>query len=144
MFVVGDFSHINPAYCQSKFSESSKVEQCTRLAGLIVQWTADQSRLQQANLVAHHSIHIHSQNLPRLTAKQFSMVYILESEVHSRNGEYWDQFDFPMWYNLERSYPEPITYFDVKLYLKDLFAPIQVPFANKSQSAPVVWISSNW
>ena len=151
VFVIGDFSHITPVYCQSKFNaltnetlRSQGTERCTRLSNLIVHWTADQSYLHQANLVAYHSIHLPGNKIPRLNPQQFSTVYILESEVHSSNGEHWHEIDFPIWYNLERSYPEPITYFDLQIYLKQLFTPIRIPFAEKIQTASIVWISSNW
>lgn len=153
MFIIGDFSHITPIYCQSKFHSlinttlhSELIERCSRLSTLVIRWTTDQSRLHQANLLAYHSIHMPSNNLPQLNEQQFSTVYILESEVHSWNGDYWHKIDFPMWYNLERSYPEPITYFDIQIYLKQLFAPIQIPFAKKTKTttASIVWISSNW
>lgn len=89
-----------------------------------------------------------SNNLPKLERtdqrQQYSTVYVLESEVHSTGGYDWHEIDFPMWYNLERSYPEPATYFDVKNYLDKLFAPIRVPFPKKVTSAPIIWIISNW
>jgi hypothetical protein len=152
MFILGGFSHITPVYCQSKFHalinstihSQQFIDRCTRLSNLHVHWTADRSRLHQANLVAYHSMNMPSNNLPRLNQKQFSTVYVLESEVHSSNGEHWHKIDFPIWYNLERSYPEPITYFDLQLYLKQLFAPIRIPFTEKTKTASIVWISSNW
>jgi hypothetical protein len=76
--------------------------------------------------------------------QQFSTVYILESEINSFYGQYWHQIDFPVWYNLERSYPAPATYFDLKIYLNQLFAPIRVPFSEKRTVAPIVAIISNW
>lgn len=76
--------------------------------------------------------------------QQFSTVYILESEVHSRVHRTWTDIDFPMWYNLARSYPEPATYFDVKIYLDALFTHVKVPFSKKKTSASIVWIASNW
>jgi hypothetical protein len=87
-------------------------------------------------------------NLPKLIRnnekQQFSTVYVLESEINSLNGRYWHEIDFPMWYNLERSYPEPITYFDLSTYLNQLFSPIIIPFSKKKTTASIVWISSNW
>ena len=56
----------------------------------------------------------------------------------------WKLFDFTMWYNLERSYPVPMTYFDVQIYLKSLFSPVIRSFAEKSRRAPVVLIISDW
>lgn len=76
--------------------------------------------------------------------QQFSMVYVLESEANSINGQSWKHIDFPMWYNLERSYPAPATYFDVKMYLEELFAPVRFSFDQKNKSVSVVWMISNW
>ena len=150
-FIIGDFSHITPDYCQSKFHSlinatlrSQLIKRCSRLSRLIIRWTSDQSRLHQADLVAYHSIDMPSQKLPQLNHQQFSTVYILESEVHSLNGEHWHNIDFPIWYNLEHSYPEPATYFDIQIYLKELFAPVKIPFPKKTTTASIVWISSNW
>jgi len=87
-------------------------------------------------------------NLPKLIRnnqkQQFSTVYTLESEVTSLEGQDWYEIDFPMWYNLERSYPEPVTYFDLSIYLNQLFAPILVPFSKKITNTSIIWISSNW
>ncbi|CAF0954736.1 unnamed protein product [Rotaria sordida] len=149
-----NFSHINLDYCQSKFHSIVNntlrlhlIERCTRLSQLIIRWTYDQSYLKQADLIAYHSIHMPRNDLPILIRnnqqQQFSMVYILESEVHSLNGEYWHKIDFPMWYNLERSYPEPATYFNLHTYLNQLFAPIKIPFSKKITTAPIVWIITN-
>jgi hypothetical protein len=124
------------------------IQRCSRLSTIIIRWTADRSRLNQADLLAYHSIHMSSHNLPKLIRnnqqQQFSTIYILESEVNSIHGQYWHEIDFPMWYNLERSYPEPVTYFDLQIYLKQLFAPIDIPYSKKRTTAPIVWISSNW
>ncbi|CAF1083940.1 unnamed protein product [Adineta ricciae] len=149
-----DFSDITRDQCTSKFEtvtnealRSHLIERCARLPKLIVRWTDDQSRLKEADLISYHSIHMPSNSLPKLERsdkrQQYSTVYVLESEVHSSGGRDWHEIDFPMWYNLARSYPEPATYFDVKLYLDKLFAPVRVPFAAKSTSAPIVWIISN-
>ncbi|CAF1352470.1 unnamed protein product, partial [Adineta steineri] len=149
-----DFSHITPDYCQLKFISilnntlrSSLIERCSRLSRLNVRWTSDRSYLKQAHLLAYHSIHMPWQNLPKLIRndqqQQFSTTYVLESEVHSSNGEHWHKIDFPMWYNLQRSYPEPATYFDLKTYLPQLFAPVYIPFINITTTAPIVWIISN-
>ena len=48
-----------------------------------------------------------------------------------------------MWYNLDKSFPEPATYFDVKTHLSDLLSKPLVEFADKESSVPVVWIVSN-
>ncbi|CAF1582798.1 unnamed protein product, partial [Adineta steineri] len=149
-----DFSHITPDYCQLKFISILNntlrlflIERCSRLSKLNVRWTSDRSYLKQAHLLAYHSIHMPWQNLPKLIRndqqQQFSTTYVLESEVHSSNGEHWHKIDFPMWYNLQRSYPEPATYFDLQIYLPQLFAPVYIPFINKTTTAPIVWIISN-
>ena len=151
----GDFSHITSEQCQSKFQSLTNealrlrlIERCLRLSTLTIRWTDDQSQLKDADLISYHSIHMPSNNLPRLERsndrQQYSTVYVLESEVHSSNGHDWHEIDFPMWYNLARSYPEPATYFDIKIYLDKLFAPVHKSFSQKTQSAPIVWIISNW
>ena len=48
-----------------------------------------------------------------------------------------------MWYDLDRSFPEPATYFDVQMHLSDLLSPERVPFDKKEASAPIVWVVSN-
>lgn len=48
-----------------------------------------------------------------------------------------------MWYNLNLSFPEPATYFDVKTYLVDLLSPPKVEFENKLANASTVWVISN-
>ncbi|CAF2134053.1 unnamed protein product [Rotaria magnacalcarata] len=149
-----DFSHINRDQCVAKFNTLTNdalrfilIERCMRLLTLAVRWTDDQSRLKEADLISYHSIHMPSNNLPKLERsdqrQQYSTVYVLESEVHSSGGHDWHEIDFPMWYNLERSYPEPATYFDLKSYLDKLFAPIRVAFSKKIKSASIVWIISN-
>ena len=145
-----NFSHITPQYCQLKFQliedsihRTELIQQCQRLSTINIRWSRDHARLQQAHIVAYHSMHMPSRSLPLLKSNQFSMVYVLESEVYSFNGQFWHQIDFPMWYHLNYSYPEPITYFDLQFYLQYLFAPIEVPFSSKNNNS-LVWISSNW
>lgn len=124
------------------------IDRCNRLTTLTIRWTDDQSRLKDADLISYHSIHMPSSNLPKLERtdqrQQYSTVYVLESEVHSTGGHDWHEIDFPMWYNLARSYPEPATYFDIKVYLDKLFSPVRVPFEKKNEKASVIWIISNW
>lgn len=154
-FSSGDFSEIDDDFCRSKFAEitnevlrSRLIERCSRLKTMKVRWTDDQSRLKQADLVSYHSIHMPSHDLPKLERtderQQYSTVYVLESEVHSSGGHDWHEIDFPMWYNLERSYPEPATYFDLNIYLENLFSPVRVSFEKKTKTAPIVWVISNW
>lgn len=73
----------------------------------------------------------------------YYMVYAMESEPHSSGGNTWLNADFRMWYNLELSFPEPATYFDVKLYLPELLSPPKIEFEQKETSAPLVWVLSN-
>ena len=48
-----------------------------------------------------------------------------------------------MWYNLDKSFPAPATYFDMNGHLPDLIQPPKVRFEEKEQSAPIVWVLSN-
>ena len=48
-----------------------------------------------------------------------------------------------MWYNLDKSFPAPATYFDMNSHLPDLIQPPKVAFEDKEQSAPIVWVLSN-
>jgi hypothetical protein len=48
-----------------------------------------------------------------------------------------------MWYDLDKSFPEPATYFDVKMHLADLLSPPRVEFDDKENSSSIVWIVSN-
>ena len=48
-----------------------------------------------------------------------------------------------MWYNLDKSFPEPATYFDINGFLPDLISPPLVEFEQKTTSAPIVWVLSN-
>jgi hypothetical protein len=75
--------------------------------------------------------------------RHYYMVYAMESEPHSGGGETWHNADFIMWYNLDLSFPEPATYFDVKSYLPDLLAGPRVEFEQKETSADLVWVLSN-
>jgi hypothetical protein len=71
------------------------------------------------------------------------LVFSMESEVHRTTGDSWHNADFRMWYNLDQSYPEPATYFDVKMHLRDLLSPPKVEFNIKEKDAPIVWVVSN-
>ena len=48
-----------------------------------------------------------------------------------------------MWYNLDKSFPAPATYFDIHTFLPDLISPPVVNFEQKSTDASVAWICSN-
>jgi hypothetical protein len=71
------------------------------------------------------------------------MVFGMESEPHSSGGSSWSYADFRMWYNLDLSFPEAATNFDVKSYLPDLLAPPVIEFEKKATSADIVWVLSN-
>ena len=75
--------------------------------------------------------------------QQYSMAFIMESEVHSSTGQGWAKYDFKMTYNLDDSYPEPATYFDVNEHILDLLKPSKVSFEEKEKQADIVWIISN-
>ena len=75
--------------------------------------------------------------------RHYYMVYAMESEPHSGGGETWSNADFRMWYNLDKSFPEPATYFDVRGFLPDLLAPPRVDFDAKETGGQLAWILSN-
>jgi hypothetical protein len=74
---------------------------------------------------------------------EYYMIYSIESEVNSIGGNTWYKADFRMWYNLDLSFPEPVTYFDIRSHLIDLLSPPLVEFNQKTFDAPVVWVISN-
>jgi hypothetical protein len=84
--------------------------------------------------IFYFNMHMPPQVRSRLTSRssQYFMVYALESEVHSFGGQSWAQADFRMYYSLDKSFPEPATYFDTRAHLVDLLAPSAVPFAKKN------------
>jgi hypothetical protein len=88
---------------------------------------------------------VYLSSMPNFVADKrnhYTMVYEMESEAHS-HGSNWLKADFHMWYNLEKSFPEPATYFDIKLFLPDLLAPPVVEFEKKNQEVSIVWVISN-
>ena len=111
-------------------------------------WTRLQNRIDEVDFLISHDAHT-SGTIPfgrlRLNdeRQQYSMAFIMESEVHSSPGEGWAKYDFKMTYNLDDSYPEPATYFDMNTYLSDLLQAPLVPFEEKTKSADAVWIISN-
>ena len=154
-FLLGSFPHITQEDCQSRFVSITNttlqlylVKRCSQLPSLVVHWTTDRNRLTQADLVAFHSMHLPTDQPPPLERgnrqQQYSAVFTLESEAYSRSNPSWKTIDFPMWYNFVHSYPEPAAYFDNRIYLNQLFAPVRVPFASKTQQTSTVWITSNW
>ena len=109
-------------------------------------WTRQQNRIDETDFVISHDgqaslpfdrLHINNDR------QQYTMAYVMESEVHSSTGDGWARYDFKMTYNLDDSYPEPATYFDVNPYLIDLLKPPSVSFENKEKNADIVWIISN-
>jgi hypothetical protein len=75
--------------------------------------------------------------------RHYYMVFAMESEAHSGGGLTWTHADFRMWYNLDLSFPEPATYFDLRSHLPDLLAKPVVEFEAKTSSADIVWVLSN-
>jgi hypothetical protein len=109
-------------------------------------WTRQQNRIDAVDFVISHDgqsgipfdrLHINDDQ------QQYSMAFVMESEVHSSTGDGWARFNFKMTYNLNDSYPEPATYFDMNTYLVDLLKPPVIPFENKEKTADIVWIISN-
>jgi hypothetical protein len=80
---------------------------------------------------------------PNPIENQYKMVFTMESEPHSHGGDSWDRADFRMWYNLDSSFPEPATYFEVHKHLVDLLSPPKFEFEQKTNDAPIVWVVSN-
>jgi hypothetical protein len=111
-------------------------------------WTHQQSRIDEVDFAISHDApggdgfpfdHIHLNN----EKQQYTMAFIMESEVHSSTGAGWKKYNFKMSYNLDDSYPEPATYFDTNTYITDLLKPPIVPFEEKEKEADIVWIISN-
>jgi hypothetical protein len=111
-------------------------------------WTRQQNRMEEVDFVVSHDagggdgfpfdrLHLDADQ------QQYTMAFIMESEVHSSTGEGWAKFNFKMSYNLDDSYPEPATYFDMNSYIVDLLRPPIVPFEEKEKQADAVWIISN-
>ena len=73
---------------------------------------------------------------------KYKAVFEMESEHHS-SGTTWSQADFRMWYNLDLSFPEPATYFDVHTFLVDLLSPPLVEFSQKLNDSSLVFVNSN-
>ncbi len=71
------------------------------------------------------------------------MAFVMESEVHASTGDGWARFNFKMTYNLNDSYPELATYFDMNTYLVDLSKAPIIPFENRKKHANFIWIISN-
>ena len=111
-------------------------------------WTRQHNRIDEIDFVISHdgqggtgipfdSLQINNDK------QQYSMAFVMESEVHSSTGDAWARYNFKMTYNLDDSYPEPATYFDMNIHLIDLLKPPLISFENKDKQADVVWIISN-
>ncbi|CAF0874790.1 unnamed protein product [Adineta steineri] len=111
-------------------------------------WTRQQNRVNEIDFLVSHDAQ-GGGNIPfdRLqlneNQQQYSMAFVMESEVHSSTGDGWAKFNFIMTYDLDNSYPEPATYFDMNIHLIDLLRPPSVPFDQKDKDAYAVWIISN-
>jgi hypothetical protein len=125
---------------------SSHVTKCAN--NIEIEITASSERLKDTDFSYFH-MNAPSSRLsaasPRnnKTRRHYVMVYTMESEVHSFGGDTWSRADFKMWYHLELSWPEPATYFDVRMHLRDLLAPVRVAFEEKENATPIVWVVSN-
>ncbi len=111
-------------------------------------WTRQANRINEADFIVSHDAaggdgfpfdRIHLNN----DQQQYTMAFIMESEVHSSTGEAWKKYNFKMSYNLDDSYPEPATYFDTNIHIIDLLKPSIVSFEEKEKQADAVWIISN-
>ncbi|CAF1184938.1 unnamed protein product [Didymodactylos carnosus] len=108
-------------------------------------WTRNQQQISTCDFIIAHDAQSTPVSQLEISEKkqQYSMVFVMESEVHSSTGNGWASFKFKMTYNLDDSYPEAATYFDMNVHLVDLLHPIIVDFDQKEKSADVVWIISN-
>lgn len=128
-------------------ASEGEVVQCPT-ANTSFTWTRQQSRVSEADFIISHD-GVAGAGIPFDSLKlnnnqqQYTMAYIMESELHSSTGGAWARFDFKMTYNLDDSYPEPATYFDMHIHLIDLLTPSTVPFEDKDKQAYAVWIISN-
>jgi hypothetical protein len=111
-------------------------------------WTRQQNRINEIDFLVSHdapggdgfpfnNIYLNKDK------QQYTMAFIMESEVHSSTGNGWKKYNFKMTYNLDDSYPEPATYFDTNMHIIDLLKPPIVPFEEKEKQADIVWIISN-
>jgi hypothetical protein len=111
-------------------------------------WTRHQDRIEEVDFIISHDapggdgfpfnrIHLNNEQ------QQYTMAFIMESEVHSSTGNGWAKYNFKMTYNLDDSYPEPATYFDTNIHLIDLLKPPKISFEEKEKDADIVWIISN-
>ncbi|KAI0986990.1 hypothetical protein GJ496_007851 [Pomphorhynchus laevis] len=102
----------------------------------IVKWSENRNDLATADLVSFHLHEMSSQ--PTLSNNQLTLIYVMESEANSPSSNSWQNMDFAMWYNLDRSFPNPITYFYPQEYLHALLN-TNIDKRNKG----IVWLCSN-
>ncbi|CAF0764717.1 unnamed protein product [Adineta ricciae] len=111
-------------------------------------WTRQPNQMNKVDFAISHDARL-QQDFPfdklhlNSERQQYSMAFIMESEAHSSTGDAWANYNFRMSYNLDDSYPEPATYFDVNIHIIDLLTPPVVKFEKKETRADVVWIISN-
>jgi hypothetical protein len=141
-FIVLDLT----GFFGSGASEGAQV-QCSS-SNTTFTWTRQQNRIEEIDFFISHDAHgggdfpfdkVHLNN----ERQQYTMAFIMESEVHSSTGNAWAKYNFKMSYNLDDSYPEPATYFDTNIHIIDLLSPPTIPFEKKEQQADIVWIISN-
>lgn len=111
-------------------------------------WTRQSERIDEIDFVIAHDAggagNFHFDRLQiNAERQQYSMAFVMESEVHSSTGNHWARYNFMMTYNLDDSYPEPATYFDMHTHLIDLLRQPLIPFEEKETQADIVWIISN-
>ena len=111
-------------------------------------WTRQQNRIEEIDFFISHGANGGDDSLFNKIQlnnqrQQYTMAFIMESEVHSSTGNAWTKYNFKMSYNLDDSYPEPATYFDTNIHILDLLSPPTISFEKKEQHADVVWIISN-
>jgi hypothetical protein len=124
-------------------SVSTGLLKCSK--SLEVEVTGLLERLTRADFSFFHMKAPVKESIPATIKKpHYTMVFTMESEPHSFGGDTWSNVDFRMFYHLDRSFPEPATYFDVKKHLLDLLSPEYVSFDQKlANGASMAWIVSN-
>jgi hypothetical protein len=127
-------------------SEGAQVH--CRSSNTTFSWTQQLDHIKEVDFVISHGarnpdsfpfdkLHLNDEQ------QQYTMAFVMESEVHSSTGHAWARYNFKMYYNLNDSYPEPATYFSTVIHTMDLLRPPIVPFKDKEKQADIVWIISN-
>ncbi|CAF1047134.1 unnamed protein product [Adineta ricciae] len=110
-------------------NEGEKVE-CPS-SGTTFAWTRQQNRVDDVDFIISHD-------------GQAGMGIPFDRlQINNERQQYTMAYNFIMTYNLNDSYPEPATYFDMNIHLVDLLSPASVPFEDKDKDAYAVWIISN-